>query len=170
MTKTKSSSPIHLVGLNYRCNPVRAKLFAEVGNPWEGDDITWKFFLIHAMKLWSKLAAEVDGSCPPCPIRLTDAEVAECFRLNKKYATAGKQLEYIEHEILGLGPEGWVLADRYEDVVVARDELKERLLALTESEEEQAQTIEHSAFGDCDESEYDPGPNQSSIAKTHEAP
>ena len=56
--------------------------------------------------------------------------------------------------LLGLGPEGWVPTQNYEEAVALSKQMKEDGLADVTSEEEQEEIMEHWPWDDMDEGKH----------------
>jgi hypothetical protein len=60
---------------------------------WEGDNITLKAELIHAVKNWPALTAGKDGNVPACLIHFSDEEVGECLSIEAEQNQIDLQME-----------------------------------------------------------------------------
>ena len=56
--------------------------------------------------------------------------------------------------MLGLGPEGWVPTQHYEEAVALSKQMKEAVLAEARSAEERAEIMGHWPWDDMDEGKY----------------
>ena len=75
------------------------------------------------------------------------------MKLDAQQTGADEVLERVRN-IIGLGPDGWVPAEHYEEAMACNKKMKEGALASAESEEERAQIAAHWVFDDMDEEEY----------------
>lgn len=89
----------------------------------------------------------------PFPISFSEDEIEECKRLKTAQIEADEQLQ-VCRDIVGVGPEGWVPREQYEDTKQRETKLKADALAAAESEEERVMLPEHRIFDDFDEEEY----------------
>ncbi|KAF2258835.1 kinase-like protein [Lojkania enalia] len=154
---TAKLNSTHYDALAYDFSMLRRKLFDHASYPWEGDNVTLKVDLIHLMKNWSNIAAPKSSASgdarPPCPISFPEDEVSECVRLNAAQVEADEQLQACR-DVIGIGPEGWVPLEQYEEIKQREIKLKADALEAAESGEERARLSEHWIFGDFDEEEY----------------
>lgn len=154
---TAKLNPTHYDALAYDFSMLRRKLFDHASYPWEGDNVTLKADLISLMENWSSIAAPElsprDDSRAPCPISFPEDEVIECKRLNAAHIEADEQLQACR-DVIGIGPEGWVPLEQYEETKQREIKLKADALEAAESEEERARLSEHWIFDDFDEEEY----------------
>ena len=128
---------------------LRSRLFHHASNPWEGETLELKVALIRAMERWETLTGE--GS--PCPIVFDAEDVRETTKLNEVQRKADKAFE-VWQNMLGLGPEGWVPTQHYEEAVALCKQTKEEALTEATSEEERAEIMAHWPWDDMDEGKY----------------
>jgi len=128
---------------------LRRRLFCYASDPWEGETLPLKVALIQATKNWKALTRE--GL--PCPIAFDPKDARETMKLDAEQREADEFLEAFQ-DMIGLGPEGWVPVERYEEAMTLSKKLKEAGLAAAESEEERAQISAHWLLDDIDEEEY----------------
>jgi hypothetical protein len=154
---TARSNPTHYDALAHDFSLSRRKLFDHASEPWEGDNVTLKADLIHLTKNWSGMAASKSSTSgnlsPPCPISFTEDEERECLRLHAAQIEADEQLQACR-DVVGIGPEGWVPLELYDETKQRETKLKADALDAAESEEERTRLCEHWIFGDFDEEEY----------------
>jgi len=157
IAKTPELNPIHYDALAHDFSVVRRKLFDHASEPWEGDNVTLKADLIYLTENWSRITAPQSSakgdSKIPCPISFTEDEVTECKRLHAAHAEADEQLQACR-DVAGIGPEGWVPLEQYEETRQRERKLKAAALEAAESDEERARLEEHWIFDDIDEEEY----------------
>ena len=154
---TARLNPVHYNALAHDFSIIRRKLFDHAGEPWEGDNVTLKADLIYLMENWSSITAPESSargdSKVPCPISFTEDEATECKRLHAAQIEADEQLQACR-DVIGIGPEGWVPLEQYEDTRQRERKLKAAALEAAESNEERARLEEHWIFGDFDEEGY----------------
>ncbi|KAH7377310.1 hypothetical protein BKA66DRAFT_422392 [Pyrenochaeta sp. MPI-SDFR-AT-0127] len=154
---TAKLNPTHYDALTHDFSILRRKLFEFAGYPWEGDNVTLKANLIHLTKVWPNIVTSSSSTSEhptrPCPIAFSEAEVRECLRLNTAQIEADEQLQ-VCRDIVGIGPEGWVPLDQYDETKRRERKLKADALEAAESMEERARLCEHWIFDDFDEEEY----------------
>jgi hypothetical protein len=147
----------HYNALTYDLSILRRKLFHHASDPWEGDNVTLKADLIQVTKNWSKIArskVSVNGDeTPPCPIAFLEDEISDCLRLNSAQVEADEQFEACK-DAIGVGSEGWVPSDRYDEAKQREDKLRVDALGAAESDEERVKLLEHWPFADFNEEEY----------------
>jgi Phosphotransferase enzyme family len=157
ITTTAKLNSTHCDALAYDLSTLRRKLFHRASDPWEGDNVTLKADLIQLTKNWSKIAnakSSTGGEArAPCPITFPEDEVNDCLRLNSAQVEADEQLEACR-DVIGVGPEGWVPSDQYEEAKQRESKLKVDALDAAESDEERARLCEHWVFDDFNEEEY----------------
>jgi hypothetical protein len=154
---TAKLNSTHYDALTYNLSTLRRKLFHHASDPWEGDNVTLKADLIQLTKNWSKINSSKSSTSsearPPCPITFPEDEVSDCLRLDSAQVEADEQLEACR-DIVGVGPEGWVPSDQYEEAKQRESKLKVDALDAAESDEERARLCEHWVFDDFNEEEY----------------
>ncbi|KAF1960978.1 hypothetical protein CC80DRAFT_523199 [Byssothecium circinans] len=147
----------HYDALAHDFGILRRKLFVHASNPWEGDNVTLKADLIHLTQHWSEIATVTSSSSgntiPPCPISFTEDEVKECLRLQAAQSEVDDLLQTCR-DIVGVGTEGWVPLELYDEIKQREIKLKADSLEGAETEEERTRTLEHWIFDDFDEEEY----------------
>ena len=157
VTRTAALNPVHYNALSHNFGTLRRKLYQHASDPWEGDNVTLKADLIHLEKNWSKIVNPVSGPSdrrvPTCPIAFSEEEVSECLRLNAAQIEADEQFEACK-DVIGVGSEGWVPSDQYEDAKEREKKLKADTLEGAETDDERALIMEHWIFDDFDEEEY----------------
>ena len=127
---------------------LRNRLFHHASNPWEGETLELKVALIRATQKWGTLT----GRNAPCPVVFDAEDERQTMELNEVQRKADKTFE-IWQNILGLGPEGWVPTQDYEEAVALCKQMKEEALMEATSEEERAE-MAHWPWDDMDEGKY----------------
>ncbi|RMD44046.1 hypothetical protein DV735_g1155, partial [Chaetothyriales sp. CBS 134920] len=152
----------HYNALAHDFSILRRKLYHHASDPWEGDNVTLKADLIQLTQNWAKIASSPScgssgsmdaDNAPPCPITFSEPEVKQCLQLYSAQVEADEQFTECR-DAIGVGPEGWVPPDQYEDAKQREDKLKADALGSAESEDERAKLIEHWIFDDFNEEEY----------------
>lgn len=108
--------------------------------------MTLKADLIQVTKNWSKivsskLSLNCDGTSP-CPIAFPEDEINDCLRLYSAQVEADEQFEAYR-DAIGVGAEGWVPADQYDEAKQREGKLRVDALDATESDEERVKLAEH---------------------------
>ncbi|OAL43944.1 hypothetical protein IQ07DRAFT_616089 [Pyrenochaeta sp. DS3sAY3a] len=154
---TAKSNPVHYDALTHNFSTLRRKVFDHASSPWEGDNISLKADLINLQKNWCSITASNSNIAhpakPACPITFSEAEVEDCLRLNAAQLEADKLLQTCR-DAIGIGTEGWVPLDQYDEVKQREAKLKAEALEAAESEHERLMLHEHWIFDDFDEKEY----------------
>ncbi|KAH4004327.1 hypothetical protein HBI25_044230 [Parastagonospora nodorum] len=157
VTATERLNPVHYHALTYKFSTLRRKLFDHASSPWEGDNVTLKANLICLTKNWADVVTSEsstnDTAKTLCPIAFSEEEVSECLRLNAAQIEADEQLQACR-DVVGIGPEGWVPVEQYDEIKQKENQLKADALEAAESEQERQELREHWIFGDFDEEEY----------------
>jgi hypothetical protein len=154
---TERLNPTHYDALSYDFSILRRKLFDHASSPWAGDNVTLKADLIDLTKNWTDIvtphSSTSDDASPPCPIAFSEDEVSECLRLHAAQVEADELLQTCR-DAVGIGSEGWVPVELYDETKQRASKLKADALEAAESEEERQQLSEHWMFDDFDEEEY----------------
>ncbi|KAL5522368.1 hypothetical protein ACEPAG_8384 [Sanghuangporus baumii] len=146
---TEECNKLHYDAMTDPMCVLRSRLFDYAGNPWEGETLELKTALIRATERWETLTREG----VPCPVVFDSEDVSETMELNEVQSKADKAYE-VWQNMLGLGPEGWVPAQYYEEAVGLCKQMKEEALTEATSEEERAEIIAHWPWDDMDEGKY----------------
>ncbi|GAB7353824.1 hypothetical protein MBLNU459_g4197t1 [Dothideomycetes sp. NU459] len=149
VTETEAGNDVHFDALTHGFSAARRRLYEQSGAPWEGDTVTLKSGIIHMTQKWH----QVVGSANICPISFSTEEVAECLRLEGDQRDADAQMT-ASKEILGIGPEGWVPSDQYEQVKRAIAVMKAEMIEGAESALDRTRIQDHWVYDDMDEDEY----------------
>ncbi|KAF3037178.1 hypothetical protein E8E11_006321 [Didymella keratinophila] len=141
----------------YLTNTLRRKLFDHASSPWEGDNITLKADLIELAQNWSDVIKSHSNTGndanPLCPVRFSEEDMKHTLDLNAAQLEADEQLQACR-DVIGIGPEGWVPLDQYNEVKQRESKLKADALEAAESDQERLMLQEHWIFDDFDEDEY----------------
>ncbi len=89
----------------------------------------------------------------PCPLVFDADDVSETMKLDAEQNEADEMLEVLQNK-LGVGPEGWMPTEHYEEAVTRTRQLKEEALAAAETADERAEVATHWPFDDMDEEKY----------------
>ena len=89
----------------------------------------------------------------PCPVEFDAEDVRETRKLNEVQARADGFFEMWQN-MVGVGEDGWVPTEDYEDAVAFFKKKKEEALADAKSAEERAEIMGHWPWGDMDEVKY----------------
>ena len=149
VTNTEECNELHYVALTDPMCVLRGRLFHHASNPWEGETLELKVALIQATERWETLT----GGGAPCPVVFDAEDVRETTELNEVQRRADEALEAWQN-MLGLGPEGWVPTQHYEEAVALSKQMKEEALVEARSAEERAEIMGHWPWDDMDEGKY----------------
>ncbi|KAF2877511.1 hypothetical protein BDV95DRAFT_625375 [Massariosphaeria phaeospora] len=139
------------VSTTAKLNPTHYDALTNDFSTLRRDSVTLKADLIHLTKNWTNIVTS--GPSPSCPINFSEEEVSECLCLNTAQVEADEQLQACR-DAIGIGPEGWVPVEQYDEIKQRESKLKAGALEAAESEEERARLCEHWIFDDYDEEEY----------------
>lgn len=148
ITETASKNKTHFDALTYPLVIGRKEVFNLASAPWQGDNVALQSSLIFIKQNWESF------SDLPCPIAFTEEEESERLRLDDLEQVSAVAWQEI-HDELGIGPDGWVANERYEDVKRTVKELKKDSLEEAETEFDRRVIREHWLYDDMDEDEYD---------------
>ncbi|RAK98730.1 uncharacterized protein BO80DRAFT_495297 [Aspergillus ibericus CBS 121593] len=146
---TAEMNPDHYDALSHDYSTLRRRLYHHASDPWEGDNVTLKSNLISLSKHWK----DVTGRKSSCPLVYPEAEANECVRLAHAQTEADEQLKICQ-ELIGVGNEGWVPVDHYEEAKAREQRLKKAALDAAETAEERMRIEENWIFDDFCEDEY----------------
>lgn len=149
VTSTEECNQLHYAAFTDPLYALRGRLFQQAGGPWEGETVELKTALIQATEEWEELT----GGGVPCPIEFDAQDLRETTALNEELSPADRGFEILQ-SMCGVGEEGWVLAEDYENAVEFLKERKEEALAGAESEEERGEIMAHWPWDDMDEMKY----------------
>lgn len=148
-TKRHFDAIMHPGGL-FRC-----KIFAHVAEPWESNSIPLKADLIHLIRHWSALTANVDsfdGRPPLCPLELNEEGTDNILQGVFRQERVDGQLAFLRSTVR-VGIEGWVANDDYDMAVARSAHLKEEALKEADDDEKHELFRKYWPFDDFDEKE-----------------
>jgi hypothetical protein len=145
---TEKLNEVHYHVLSEDFSALRQKIFDHACAPRHGANVSLKADLIFPIYHWSKVAKA------PCPITFTEDEQTDCLYLNDQHIEADGHMQACK-DVIGIGPEGWVPVEQYEEMKECEMRLKAAMLAAIESEEAQEYLREHWILGNFDEKEYE---------------
>ncbi|KAF8995944.1 protein kinase subdomain-containing protein PKL CAK Fmp29 [Cyathus striatus] len=149
LRNTAKYNKLHFAAMTSTMGMLRRRLFISARNPWDGEPLSLKVALIHAIEEWEKLT---EGGLP-CPIMFDAEDVRETMKM-VEIQKEGDKLTEMFLMALGIESEGWVSHEDYDKAVARNKEMKEGGLAPTESEEVRAIIASHWPWDDMDETEY----------------
>lgn len=133
----------------------RRKIFQHAGEPWEGNNIPLKAILIRAMQQWKSLSSSAydasEGDLQGI-MSISEAEADAAVEAAMRQEEADAQMDILRN-VIGIGVDGWVSHEGYNDAVARASEMKEQALAYAENEVERVLTLQHWPFDDHDEGE-----------------
>lgn len=156
---TEKFNLVHYNALAYDFSVLRRKLFEHASQPWEGDNITFKADLIKLSQNWSGIISTTtttsnDAKQPPsCPIQFSEDEIKQSLHIHNEQLDSDQQLQACK-DAIGMGSEGWVPIDQYDDALQRTSLVKAGILQAAESEFDRRMINEHWMFDDFDEGEY----------------
>jgi hypothetical protein len=157
VTTTAELNRMHYDAMAYKLSTLRRKFFHHASDPWEGDNVTLKKDLIQVTKAWPEILGSKSSTSgdvtAPCPITFSEDEACDCLRLDSAQLEADEQLEACRR-VIGVGLEGWLPSDQYEELKHREGKLKVDALDAAESDEERARICEHWPFDDFPEDDY----------------
>jgi hypothetical protein len=149
VTRTAKLNPVHHGALTHGYSILRRKLFCHASDPWEGDIVTLKTDLIELTRTWPKIVQFEGG----CPIAYSQEASDDCLRLCNAQVEADEQFQTCR-DVVGVGPEGWVPCEQFEEAKLREQKLKADALEAAESDAERDTVRENWFFDDFDEEEY----------------
>ena len=150
VTSTKEYNQLHYTAFTDPMYALRGRLFQYAGGPWEGESFDLKATLIEAMEKWEDLAGK---DAIPCPLKFCEEDLREMEVLAEELGKASKGFEFLQ-AMRGVGEDGWVAVEDYEDAVAFFGGFKERALKGAKSEEERDEIMAHWPWDDMDEEMY----------------
>ncbi|KAG6888158.1 hypothetical protein C0995_010274 [Termitomyces sp. Mi166 len=149
VTSMEECNKLHYAAFTDPMHALRGRLFLHAGSPWEGETFELKLALIQATERWKALR----GGDVPCPIEFDAEDVRETRKLNEVQEKADMLFATCQN-MIGLGEDGWVSTEDYEDAVALLKKSKEKGLADAQSAEERAEIMGHWPWDDMDEGKY----------------
>ncbi|KAL8788913.1 MAG: hypothetical protein Q9213_001436 [Squamulea squamosa] len=141
----------HLDALGAPYGLLRKRLFHRAATPWNGNSVYLKADIIQVIKFWKEITASQDGNAADCPIRYSEAEAEECFKLEAELQEAAAGLDKAQ-EHLGMDYQGCVNPEYYDAIKARCQEIKAEALEAAETELERDALLNHFPFDDHDES------------------
>lgn len=130
----------------------RKKIYQHAAAPWEGNSIPLKAALVQAVRSWSEITKQRSDSCQKCQISFSEAEEEDIMNKMVEQEHMDSNMNILR-DILGIGSDGWVSYERYEDAVAEAAAMKEQAMNCAEDAHERAMTDKHWPFQDFDEDE-----------------
>ncbi|KIM43989.1 hypothetical protein M413DRAFT_443052 [Hebeloma cylindrosporum] len=128
--QNSSYNILHYKALTDPVGMLRRRLFSYASDPWEGETLALKMALIDAIENWDTFT---EGG-PPCPVVSDPEDVHETRQLDEAQSRADKTLETCQN-MIRCALDGWMPVERFEEVMVRSNKLKEATLeAAAESE------------------------------------
>jgi len=142
-----SMEELHYAAPTDHMYALRSHLFQHAGSPWEGETFELRLALMQATERWEALT----GGGVPCPVESNAEDVRETRKLNEVQVTADMFFEMWQN-MVGLGEEGWVLTEDYEDAVAFFE--KKEALGGAKSAAERAEIMGRWPWDEMDEGKY----------------
>lgn len=119
--------------------------------------MTLKADLIKLSQSWSEMITGTTSSSndakSPCPIQFSEDEIKQSIHIHTEQLDSDQQLQACK-DAIGMGSEGWVPIDQYDDALQRTSLVKAGILQAAESEFDRRMINEHWMFDDFDEGEY----------------
>lgn len=148
--KTETMNPDHYHALIHDFSALRRQLFQHTRDPWEGDNITLKAGFVALSRAWEKINP---GTKEACPVSFTNEESTKYLQMEHAQLEADEQFQQCK-EAIGVGSEGRVPNEYYEDAKECERKLKADALDAAETDEERQHLIDNWLFDDFSEEEY----------------
>lgn len=154
MGATASKNNAHFNALMQDGDLLRRKVFQHAGAPWEGNNFLLKADLVMIARYWEDLLLKAtDGShSQPCPICFETSQIETIRDAIIRQEEADEQLGIIRQAI-GIGLDGWVSHEDFEDAKVKAAEMQAEALRSADDDHERELIIRHWPFDDHDELE-----------------
>lgn len=123
----------HLLALRDPILYPRQHLVDRVSRQWSGNLMSLKGALVRMVEYWPHLP-ETAGKA--CPVQFTDAEMDGFSEQEQLWFDLNKVVNHWLEEIGGVGEDGWIGNDQYEEAVQKAADLKASLIASAEGDEE----------------------------------
>lgn len=150
----KKNDP-HFKALMHPAGLFRRKIFRHAGEPWVGNNIPLKAILVRAMQQWKSFGSSPDEASESDLQKLmavSETEAETVVEAATRQEEADAQMDILRN-VIGIGIDGWVAHEGYNDAVARASEMKEQALAYAENEVERVLTLRHWPFDDHDEAE-----------------
>ncbi|PYI32658.1 phosphotransferase [Aspergillus indologenus CBS 114.80] len=135
LTATAKLNPSHQAALTGDLGVLRRRLCHQAAVPWDGDNVTLKAHLIQLTMNWDRLVRSEDADAAACPVVYSQDEVNECLQLSTAQVELDEQ-KRLSREVLGVGSQGWVAAERYDGVKACEEALKIDGLSVADASKE----------------------------------
>lgn len=129
----------HLQALHAPILFPRQHLVDRAGRQWSGNLMTLKGALVRMVDHWPHLP---DTKGIPCPVKFTATELDGFSEQEQLWFDLNKVVNHWWEQIGGVGEDGWVSNDLYEEAVQKVAELKASLIASAEGDEEDIRLLE----------------------------
>ncbi|EGE01928.1 phosphotransferase enzyme family protein [Trichophyton equinum CBS 127.97] len=140
----------HLSGMKDPRVLLSQHLVERAEKQWSGDVFSLKGALIRIYENWHLFNAHLSEPVP-CPISFTQSEVDAYYEQEPTWFEMNGLVEYWKSELGGLGDDGWVRTEAYEDTLKKSMELKQVLLEGSDAPEEERCVQEQWPFQDHEE-------------------
>jgi hypothetical protein len=129
---TSKYNRVHFSACNRSAGLFAPRIFQHATTPYEGDSITFKVDLVHALLNWDRVAG---GSSDECPISIANEEAQESLPFAELTEQADEYDRILRNQ-MGISADGWVPVSEYEMAVKKHASLKEKILRGADTEEE----------------------------------
>ncbi|KAJ9400232.1 hypothetical protein DTO282F9_3002 [Paecilomyces variotii] len=134
---------------------LRQRLFKSAGTPWEGDSVTLRADIIRAIRSWQNLlsadsAVHGEGDPPLSPVQYSERTIQDTLYLHTQQKEADIAMEQMR-DALGVDELGWVPNSEYEAAKELAQEIKSKMLEVSETADDVTGVREHFPFDDFDE-------------------
>ncbi|DAA75079.1 TPA_exp: Uncharacterized protein A8136_2177 [Trichophyton benhamiae CBS 112371] len=140
----------HLSGMKDPRVLLSQHLVERAEKQWSGDVFSLKGALIRIYENWHLFNAHLSEPLP-CPISFTQSEIDAYYEQEPTWFEMNGLVEYWKSELGGLGDDGWVRTEAYEDTLKKSMELKQVLLEGSDTPEEERCVQEQWQFQDHEE-------------------
>ncbi|GBF59736.1 altered inheritance of mitochondria protein 9 [Trichophyton mentagrophytes] len=140
----------HLSGMKDPRVLLSQHLVERAEKQWSGDVFSLKGALIRIYENWHLFNAHLSEPVP-CPISFTQSEIDAYYEQEPTWFEMNGLVEYWKSELGGLGDDGWVKTEAYEDTLKKNMELKQVLLEGSDTPEEERCVQEQWPFQDHEE-------------------
>lgn len=130
----------------------RKKIYQNASAPWEGNSIPLKADMILLARNWPLLARSKENMPTQCPISFDEQEAEDTITKILEQENIDRQMGILR-DAIGIGSDGWVPHDRYDDAVAQATAVKEDALRDADDEAERGMILRHWPFEDHDEDE-----------------
>ncbi|KAK2731594.1 Phosphotransferase enzyme [Onygenales sp. PD_40] len=118
----------------------RQHLVDRAGREWTGNLMTLKGALVRMVQYWNYLP---DTQGVSCPISFSDAEIQDFHEQEQTWFSLNTLVnQWREEELGGVGEDGWVSHERYDEAVRKLAELKGRLIETADGDVEDLELLQ----------------------------